>query len=93
MWDSISNYICGLIVHKCRLINNLREGGRFGVGHFILISAKSGERWKEAIGTLTTANFTGSVDRPVGSLVHSEPLRISLVNYYSNLPRLCNDDI
>ena len=31
------------------------------------------------IGILTTANFTGSVDRPVGSLVHSEPLRISLV--------------
>jgi hypothetical protein len=31
------------------------------------------------IGTLTTANFTGSADRPVGSVVRSEPLRISLV--------------
>ena len=28
------------------------------------------------IGTLTTANFTGSVDRPVRSAVRSEPLRV-----------------
>ena len=33
-----------------------------------------------AIGTLTTDNFTGSADRPVGSVVRSEPLRISLVS-------------
>ena len=32
-----------------------------------------------AIGRLVTANFTGSADRPVGSVVHSESLRISLV--------------
>jgi hypothetical protein len=32
-----------------------------------------------AIGTLTTANFTGSADRLVGSVDRSEPLRISLV--------------
>ena len=31
------------------------------------------------IGTLTTANFTGSADRPIGSVVHSGSLRISLV--------------
>ena len=32
-----------------------------------------------AIGTLVTANFTWSADRPVGCVGRSEPLRISLV--------------
>ena len=32
-----------------------------------------------AIGTLATANFTWSADRPVGCVGRSEPLRISLV--------------
>ena len=39
----------------------------------------TGEIFLAAIGTVTTANFTWSADRPVGCVGRSEPLRISLV--------------